>query len=1185
MAEVTLSKYCDEAKELIRSDSYDQAIAICRHILKHHPKYLRAYRLLGEACLEKGDYVEAANFFKRVLGSDMEDMVVYVGLGIIFDEQSALDEAIWQLEQAFELSPGNAEIRGELQRLYGDRDGAPPPKLKLTSAALGRLYLREELYQRAIDEFRGVLEEDPKRSDIQIALAQALWWSDQRQEAAKACEGILETYPNCLKANLILGEILLSSGREEEGEALLETAQAMDPENVVAQELFREESPLSPESVTVPRLDDTSLKKEIEDLRSEMPSPVGGTERGDGAPPYRPREGPEEVMPDWLRSLQEEERESAGEELTSPPESQVMPDWLQQLAHERAAEGVEAQEPGMAAGPGDETFEETEGQLPDQPLEEHLEAGEEEETAARVPGETLLPGREITPGESALIDELRLPEEEFSEAFPEEKPWQAESGEDFPSAHEAPDWLSELRMEATAADEEAPGAEPDEDETPEWLRDLRAEGIEDKAVPEPDEDVPAWLRDLRPEAAEEEAKIDEGEALDRDAAPAAVEPGKEPEPRADVVEAGPPLEVGVEEIRTPIEEQPKISDETMEHLRATMPDESDSIEEIMAWMEASKTLLADEGVTETTIAEHIEAVSRDSDSIEEGEIPTWLRQLSPTPEASEDALLGDEAEEPSQEAAVPTPEEEIPPWLLELRPETPESVAPAIGEETEEAPGEGLTAQEEDEFITLEEAGAIAEQAPTTPPEEKIPTWLLRLRADETEEEAPVPSEEPQIAPEEATAPPHEEEMPSWIDQLGEEAAEEVALPSAEAEAGGEKPVVPPPTDEEVPSWLRELRAEAMRDEPAAPAEEPEPTVEEPAPPPTEEEEMPSWLSQLQAEAARDEIPLPTEEVPLAQEEPEPHEVEAEFPSWLQELRAEVAREGAAISPEEIPTGPEAEPIAPIEPAEMPSWLSKAGAEAEAGAALAREEPEITPGEVPHTPLEEEEVPSWLRELRTQAADGDTGILMQTAESAAEEVPLPALEEEELPSWLQQLRAEATEQEGVAPPMERGPRVEDAAIEEPAAWPEEEAEPPTDEYAPPPTPDKELAAPVAVTEHEQPLTAPPSEETVEETPQPEWAVEDYVQYLESNPRDQAARLALARAYSAAGDLDRAAQHYELILSYGSMVEGVKDDLETLADSAPDHLPTHELLADAYMRTGDLQKALNKYRWLRDMLAR
>jgi DNA-binding SARP family transcriptional activator len=57
-----------------------------------------------------------------------------------------------------------------------------------------------------------------------------------------------------------------------------------------------------------------------------------------------------------------------------------------------------------------------------------------------------------------------------------------------------------------------------------------------------------------------------------------------------------------------------------------------------------------------------------------------------------------------------------------------------------------------------------------------------------------------------------------------------------------------------------------------------------------------------------------------------------------------------------------------------------------------------------------------------------------------------------------------------------------------------------------------------------------------------------------------------------------------MLSHGSLVEGVKDDLESLADRAPDHLPTHEILADTYMRTGDLQKALDKYRWLKDMLA-
>jgi tetratricopeptide (TPR) repeat protein len=77
---------------------------------------------------------------------------------------------------------------------------------------------------------------------------------------------------------------------------------------------------------------------------------------------------------------------------------------------------------------------------------------------------------------------------------------------------------------------------------------------------------------------------------------------------------------------------------------------------------------------------------------------------------------------------------------------------------------------------------------------------------------------------------------------------------------------------------------------------------------------------------------------------------------------------------------------------------------------------------------------------------------------------------------------------------------------------------------------------------------------------------------------------LARTYSREGDLAQAGIHYGEIVSSGNLLEEVIDALETVADAAPDHLPTHELLADAYMRDGRLQKALDKYRWLRERLA-
>ena len=76
----------------------------------------------------------------------------------------------------------------------------------------------------------------------------------------------------------------------------------------MAQELFRDKSPLHPETVTVPRLDDKHLAQEVEDLISETSAPVRGTQPGAAAP--TPSGDAEEVVPDWLRRLQEEEKES-----------------------------------------------------------------------------------------------------------------------------------------------------------------------------------------------------------------------------------------------------------------------------------------------------------------------------------------------------------------------------------------------------------------------------------------------------------------------------------------------------------------------------------------------------------------------------------------------------------------------------------------------------------------------------------------------------------------------------------------------------------------------------------------------------------------------------------------------------------------------------------------------------------
>ncbi len=303
MSELTLQSVYKEAEALITTEAYEESMTLCQHSLRYYPKNRHAYTLLGLACIGLGNSREAADMFRRVLSTDPENFTARATLGEIFADEGTLDEAIWQTERAFELNPGDAEVRERLRDLHRKRHGMHLQRLKLNSAALGRLYARGRLYDLAIEEFLELLEKDPARVDIRISLAEALWSADRRQEAAIISEELLAELPNCLKANLILGQIWTESGLDE-GWDRLQLAQAIDPENRVAQQMFGVDSLLPLQDVNIP--------------------PVGT------APPVVVEETPEDTpdqIPPWLQSLSSEDQKIVPPALeTFPPDGALESD-------------------------------------------------------------------------------------------------------------------------------------------------------------------------------------------------------------------------------------------------------------------------------------------------------------------------------------------------------------------------------------------------------------------------------------------------------------------------------------------------------------------------------------------------------------------------------------------------------------------------------------------------------------------------------------------------------------------------------------------------------------------------------------------------------------------------------------------------------------------------------------------
>lgn len=445
MSEMSLSEYSAEIQTLIDAEAFDAAISMAQHLLRQYPKYIHGYRLLAQAALKKGEYREAADLFRRVLSADPEDLLARTGLAHIYREEGILDEAIWQMMRAFELAPGSGEVRQNLRRLFEQRDGRAPGRLKLNSAALARVYMRDGWYQRAIDELRTGLETEPDRVDLRVALAESLWRAGGRQEAVETAHEILTELPYCLKANLILGQFYAEESNIDPAWDRLQVAQALDPENEVAQQIFGGSSYLPPHRATI--------------------RPPGETR---GA--FETAE--EEDLPQWLRSLsldEETEEDTWGELVSSDWRDQLratteealdqwQPDWRTELrrATERAipdvaeARAAEVVDEPLGAAPAEEDWREALRDATEDALQEAQAAptGEPIEESTPPAWVTLLRG-ETRPTE--MLSSPDTPELEAAPAPPEstEEPARVDDEEETE--------LVEARDLATAAGDEAEG--------------------------------------------------------------------------------------------------------------------------------------------------------------------------------------------------------------------------------------------------------------------------------------------------------------------------------------------------------------------------------------------------------------------------------------------------------------------------------------------------------------------------------------------------------------------------------------------------------------------------------------------------------------------------------------------------------------------------------------------------------
>jgi len=728
MAEISLQEYCEQIEDTIEQGHYAEAVAHGKHILKHYPKHATTYRLLAQAMLEAGQDEYAADMFRRVLSADPEDLLAWAGMSEVYDRRGELDAAVWYLERAFELATDNKVVEEELRRLYSRRDGIESQRVQLTRGALARLYLRGDLLSRAISELRALLAEHPEQVDLNVALAEALWRNEQRLEASEVCQQVLDELPYCLKANLLLGEIWTSSGREE-GQAYLRRAEALDPENHTAQELFGAASPLPERQVRITPLE------------------------------YKPPT--EEERPAWMTEIEAApaekppltKREAALVDITAALEAQIeIPPWLEEIVDEETAapippglaEPSEEQPPEEAVPAPAEEVPEWLASIREAPVEEKAEAVAEEE----VPEWLAELGLEPTGEEEAPA----APVEEKAEAVAEE---------------EVPEWLAELGPEPTG-EEEAPAA-PVEAEVPEWLAELGVEVASEEAATPPVEEVAA------PPAPAEEAF----------GWTAFGEPVVPPVAEAPAVEEVPPTEELAPPEVPEVEEVPSIEEITPPE---EVPPPSAEEAPLPAWLEGEGMPSGDEALAwlEQLAAGKEEELHAQAEAEAEVRMAEIMGRPKPAEPPLEEAAPEEAAAPPVEEAAAPPAEEafgwtafgeiEAPPMAevpaVEETPPVEEAAPPAVPE--------GIEAPPMVEVPAVEEALPIEEAAPPAVPEGIEAPPVVEIPVVPVVEEEPLLEEVTalEIRPEEELVPtPVVEEVPGVTEMEVPEPLEEAAAP------------------------------------------------------------------------------------------------------------------------------------------------------------------------------------------------------------------------------------------------------------------------------------------------------------------------------------------------------------------------------------------------------------------------
>ena len=234
------------AQLMVQKQEYGKAVALMDEVIASNPAIIEAHVVRAKAWAGQKEYAKARTALEGILKASPMQQDARFQLGEVYRVEGNYKAAEATFREFRKISPGdprawtgiantlaNAKRLKDLEAFLKD-ELAADPKNEGARLMLAQVYNADLQFDAAMEQYRILLKDHPRSSDIHAGMADTLGRKGDKKEAVDYFRKAVELKPDAPAPMLYLAMILQESDEVAEARVLYEKVLKLEPRNVSA---------------------------------------------------------------------------------------------------------------------------------------------------------------------------------------------------------------------------------------------------------------------------------------------------------------------------------------------------------------------------------------------------------------------------------------------------------------------------------------------------------------------------------------------------------------------------------------------------------------------------------------------------------------------------------------------------------------------------------------------------------------------------------------------------------------------------------------------------------------------------------------------------------------------------------------------------------------------------------------